>query len=324
MQRFLVAIGLLCLLGCHAAGAAGFQWAAAPDTDGPPLQIAIWYPSGSTTTRTTIGPFDMGVAMNGTLSAGRHPMIVMSHGTGGMALNSFDTAEALADAGFVVVAITHTGDNSRDHSVSFTRRNFVDRPRHVTRTIDFMLRTWSGRGSIDQGRIGIFGHSAGGATALIAIGGVADTSRVMTFCQTKPDDWGCRHIAQRSPVTAETISAPISGLDTRIKAAVVAAPALAVAFQPDGLTGIKVPVQLWVGAEDDIVRDAALIRPLLPSPPNYHLVPHAGHFAYLAPCDAAMRESAPEICGDPEDFERTGFLRDFQRSVIAFYQQNLK
>jgi hypothetical protein len=37
-----------------------------------------------------------------------------------------------------------------------------------------------------------------------------------------------------------------------------------------------------------------------------------------------MRESAREICTDPEGFDRTAFLRDFHRSVIAFYQQHLK
>jgi predicted dienelactone hydrolase len=324
MKRLLIAIGILCLLGSNAAVAAGFQWASAPDPDGQPLQIAIWYPSGSATTETTIGPFDMDVAMNGAISAGRHPMIVMSHGTGGMALNSYDTAEALANAGFVVVAITHTGDNYRDQSTAFTRPNFVDRPRHVTRTIDFMLGTWSGHESIDPGRIGIFGHSAGGTTALIASGGVANLGLVVAFCQKNPDDWGCRHAAQRSPVAPETVSTPISAPDARIKAVVIAAPALAVAFRPNGLGGVKIPVQLWVGAEDDIVRDAPLVRTLLPAPPVYHLVPHGGHFAYLTPCNELLRKSAPMICADPKGFDRTAFLRGFHLSVIAFYRKHLK
>ena len=65
--------------------------------------------------------------MNGAVSGARHPLIVMSHGTGGMALNSYDTAVALAEAGFVVAAVTHTGDNYRDQSTSFASRNFADR-----------------------------------------------------------------------------------------------------------------------------------------------------------------------------------------------------
>jgi predicted dienelactone hydrolase len=324
MKRLLVAIGILCLLGSHAATAVGFQWSSAPDPDNAPLQIAIWYPSETTTTLLTVGPFDMDVAMNGAVSPGRHPMIVMSHGTGGMALNSHDTAIALADAGFVVVAVTHTGDNYLDQSTAFTRRNFADRPRHISRVIDFMLNTWSGRETVDANRIGILGHSAGGETALIAAGGTANLGLVVTFCQKNPDDWGCRHAAQRQPLTPETVSAPISGLDPRIKAVVVAAPALAVAFQPDGLAAVKVPVQLWVGAEDDIVRDASLVRTLLPSPPDYHLIPLGGHFAYLTPCTELLAESAPQVCADPKGFDRAAFLREFHQSVIAFYRQHLK
>jgi predicted dienelactone hydrolase len=324
MKRLLVAAGLLWLLGAHPAGAVGFQWAMAPDPGEAPLQIAIWYPSGSATTMQMIGPFDMDVAMNGAVTGGRHPMVVMSHGTGGMALNSNDTAMALAKAGFVVVAVTHTGDNYQDRSVSFTRQEFVDRPRHITRVIDFMLRTWAGHGAIDAGRIGIFGHSAGGTTALIVAGGIADLSRLRRFCQENPDDWGCRHAAQRGPIAAETVSTPVSGLDSRIKAVVVAAPAVSVSFQPRGLAAIKVPVQLWVGAEDEVVRDAALVRTLLPVPPDYHLVPHGGHFAYLTPCNEILEKAAPEICVDPKGFDRAAFLQGFHRSVIAFFRKHLR
>ena len=324
MQRFLTAIGILFLFGLHSAGAVGFQWATAPDPDYAPLQLAIWYPSDSAPTETTIGPFDMNVAVNGAVSGGRHPLIVMSHGTGGMALNSYDTAIALANAGFVVVAVTHTGDNYRDHSTAFTRQDFVDRPRHVTRTIDFMIGAWLGRQSIDPGRIGLFGHSAGGTTALIVAGGVADLSRVRTFCQKSPDDWGCRQAAQRPSVPTEAVSLPISSPDDRIKAVVLAAPAITVAFQPNGLAAIKAPVQLWVGAEDEIVTDGALIRTLLPTPPDYHLIPHGGHFAYLTPCSEILIRSAPEICADPKGFDRTAFLNGFHQSIIAFYRTHLK
>jgi predicted dienelactone hydrolase len=324
MKRLLVVASVLWLLDSHAAGAAAFQWATAPDGDSPPLQVAIWYPSNSLATLTTIGPFDMNVAMNGAVNAGHHPLIVMSHGTGGMALNAYDTAEALANAGFVVVAVTHTGDNYRDQSMAFTRQNFVDRPRHITRVIDYMLGAWSAHAAIDPDRIGIFGHSAGGATALIAIGGIADMSKVVTYCQENPQDWGCAEARRRGSPASDFISTPIAAVDTRIKAAVLVAPAVAAAFQPNGLATAKVPVQLWIGAKDDYVSDAARVRTLLPTPPDYHLVANGGHFAYLAPCGELLARSAPEICVDPKGFDRTAFLRDFHHSVIAFYRQRLK
>jgi predicted dienelactone hydrolase len=104
----------------------------------------------------------------------------------------------------------------------------------------------------------------------------------------------------------------------------VAAPAVSVAFQPDELSGVRVPVQLWVGEKDQIVTDASLVRTLLPTPPDYHLVTNGGHFAYLTPCNEILAKSAPEICANPPGFDRTAFLQGFHQSVIAFYQDKLR
>ena len=265
----------------------------------------------------------MDVAKNGAITGVGHPLIVMSHGTGGMALNSFDTAMAMADAGFIVVAVTHTGDNYRDRSTSFTGRQFVDRPRHIARVIDFMLGAWPGHAAIDPARIGIFGHSAGGTTALITVGGVADMARVGAFCQQNPEEWSCRQVKQRGVMPDKTISGLITSPDPRIKAAVLVAPAISVVFEPNGLAAVKVPVQLWVGEKDEVVSDGSLIRTLLPTPPDYHLIKDGGHFAYLTPCNDILAKSAPEICFDPEGFDRAAFLAGFHRSVIAFYREHL-
>jgi predicted dienelactone hydrolase len=100
----------------------------------------------------------------------------------------------------------------------------------------------------------------------------------------------------------------LTGADGRVKAIVVAAPALAIAFHPARLAAVRVPVQLWVGARDDIVADAKLDRDLLLAPPDYHLVRNGGHFAYLSPCREMLERSAPVICENPSGFDRAGFL----------------
>ena len=111
--------------------------------------------------------------------------------------------------------------------------------------------------------------------------------------------------------------------DARIKAAVVAAPGYAFAFEPDGLSRVTAPVQLWNGAEDGNVpyaTNAAVVQRLLPSPPDYHAVPGAGHFAFLAPCPAWLM---PAICKDADGFDRAAFHAEFNRSVVRFYQERL-
>lgn len=334
MRRFSALLSVVAALVLSSLNAAcahrveqsvGFQLASAPDLDDQPLRLAIWYPSDAPSQMTDVGPFQFNVAMDGAASGRAHPLIVISHGTGGSAFNSANLAIRLAEAGFVVAAVTHTGDNYADHANSFSRRNFAERPRQISRVIDFMLREWPSRGAIDPARIGIFGHSAGGAASLIAIGGEFDWSKVNAYCQTNAGDWGCRNAQARRANEAgfDADAAPIIAYDARIRAAVVAAPALAHAFQPDGLANVSVPVQVWVAADDVVVPDAASLQTLLPGRIDYELVANAGHFSFLTPCNATLTATAPEICTDAPGFDRAAFQRRFTREIVEFFEANL-
>jgi predicted dienelactone hydrolase len=52
------------------------------------------------------------------------PLVLISHGTGGSGASHYDTALALAlaDEGFVVAALTHTGDNYMDRATQGIER----------------------------------------------------------------------------------------------------------------------------------------------------------------------------------------------------------
>ena len=109
--------------------------------------------------------------------------------------------------------------------------------------------------------------------------------------------------------------------DTRIKAAVVAAPTLAFTFGPDALAVVKVPLQLWRAASDEInphPRAAEAIYRALPAKPDYVVVPDAGHFVFIA-CGADMAKRAPAICRDAGDFDRPAFHRRLNAAVVAFF-----
>ncbi len=326
LAKTFIALALGGLLSAPAAGAVGFQEALAPDPDGPAIPLAIWYPSDAPAAASPIGAFEQVVATNGAPSGQGLPLVIFSHGTGGSGANSFDTAIALAKAGFVVAALTHPGDNYRDQALSFTWRNFANRPRQVSRAIDFLLGAWPGRTQLDAERIGILGHSAGGTTALIAGGGRLDWSKIVAFCRDNPEDWGCKAARQRAAGKDPDADQPveITGFDRRLKAILVAAPALAPGFAPDGLAEISVPVALWVGGRDAIVPGDASVGALLARPPETHLVANAGHFAFLAPCNDFLAARAPEICADPEGFDRRVFLGDFQQAAIDFFRRHLR
>jgi predicted dienelactone hydrolase len=61
----------------------------------------------------------------------------------------------------------------------------------------------------------------------------------------------------------------------------------------------------------------------LPVKPEYHVVPKAGHFAFPAPCTPALAARVPEICHDPEGFDRAAFHREFNPAVVAFFKAKI-
>jgi predicted dienelactone hydrolase len=239
VRAFLVFVGTA-LLAALPASATGFQYGSAPDPDGEPLELAIWYPSDAPVAAKPVGLFEQDVAFYGSVNGDGLPLIVISHGTGGSAAGHYDTALALADAGFVVVAMSHTGDNYKERAHEFSPRNFADRPRHVSRVIDFMLKSWVGHDHLDPARIGIFGHSAGGATALIAIGGTPDFNLAIKFCADHPGSWDCQRVQERtvtvSASSTDSSAPPMTWIhDPRLKAAVYGVPRTTKSRQTNGM-----------------------------------------------------------------------------------------
>src|ERR1700722_1114714 len=228
------AVLAIVVLGATPALSAGFEQVTVPDPSGPPLEVGIWYPSQDPATSQRLEAFEQSVANGGAVAGRGLPLIVMSHGTGGSFEGHYDTALALAEAGFVVAAVTHTGDNYRDQSQVGRLDN---RPRHIKVLIDYMLASWEHHEALDPARVGMFGFSAGGFTALVAIGGTPDMSTVAPYCAAHPDEWSCRMLRERKiNVSADrSKAAPNWVHDPRIVAAVIAAPAVGYAFSSEAL-----------------------------------------------------------------------------------------
>ncbi len=318
---------LLCIApACHAL-AAGFRQIAIADPGNPPIEADLWYPASAPPMPVRIGLLHESVAENAPLAGSSLGLIVVSHGTGGDAWDHFDTAQALADAGFVVIAPAHTGDTFKDRSRFLS---IWDRPRQLHRVIDYMLREWPDHTRLDPDRVGAFGFSAGGFTVLVAAGGVPDMSRIAPHCRDHPTEWTCQMIAQHTPKNAppqNPLPPTIWVHDARIRTVVVAAPALGYTFGKSGLAGIKIPVQLWRAENDQILPQpfyAQAVADDLPVKPQYHVVPNAGHLDFLTPCSAELAKVAPDICSSAPGFDRVAFHRELDRDVVAFFRANLQ
>lgn len=233
----------------------------------------------------------------------------------------------MADAGFVVVALTHPGDNYADTRHYARREQLTERPRQVSRVIDYMLGAWPDRRAVDQGRIGIFGFSMGGFTALASLGGRPETSGLVAQCKAMPRKAACLALGGAQDVRRKFGQAALGVVpDPRLRAAFVAAPALPALFLPDGLRDLHKPVELWAAELDELVPldpDILIVRDGLPVPPARHIEPGAGHYSFLAPCTEAQKDAAHDICADGPGFDRAVFHRRLNAAVVAFFRRNL-
>lgn len=316
-----LAVGIAALLApaTRADASVGYQSATIPVADGKPIPVTIWYPATATATERNIGPFRQTVAANAPVAGQRLPLVIVSHGTGGSKEGHSDTAWALANAGFVVAAIEHTGDNYRDQSRA---TDVGDRPAELRRLIDFMLATADQHAAIDPKRIGAFGHSSGGFSVLSLAGGKADLSLIAKHCSTRPAAFECQMVGRRSS-TARVQTAFVA--DARVKALVVAAPALGYTFA-GGLSTVRQPVQLWRADDDRLLpapHYADAVRAALPRKPDFRPVPMGGHFDFLAPCTDILVKAAPMICTSNAGFDRTAFHVDFNAEVVKFFRARL-
>ena len=297
--------------------AAGFRFIDVPaDAERPAITGGLWYPCAEPPGTLQLDPFVLPVTKDCPLS-GKHPLVVVSHGRGGGFLGHHGTAEAFADAGFIVAAINHPGDTFSDKSRINELSVYVSRPADIKRLVDYMLGSSPAAPFIDPARIGFFGFSRGGYTGLAVIGANADWANATAWCGDSQRGF-CPQVRNR-----EFPAGPIPH-DPRIKAAVVADP-LAIFFTAEALASIGTPVQLWaseLGGDGVSLRDVAPLDMNLPARHEFHVVRNAGHFAFVL-CPPDLAQANPEVCTDRSGFDRVAFHEEFNAAAVKFLQDNL-
>ncbi len=317
IKPFLVAlaIGLGGMLAGTASLAAGIQSLNIPaSASAPALSGAVWYPCAAAPTELKLGPFAISATRDCPVAGTKLPLIVMSHGRAGTFLGHRDTAQALADAGFIVAAISHPGDNAQDSSSSNELAAFVRRPADMRRLVDYLLGAWPSASAIAADRIGFFGFSRGGYTGLVIAGAEPQFGRNAKWCEGRNEEI-CESLRQGRPV-------PLVH-DDRVKAAVIADP-LSIFFAPESFGAVRIPIQLWRSERggDGVTPDSvAGVADALPMKPETHVVAGSDHFSFLPPCPEVLRQAAPEICTDAPGFDRAAFHREFNAQVVEFFRR---
>ena len=322
----LLSVATLCLASALTQ-AAGFSFIEVPaDASGPALHGAVWSPCVAPAGKIALDRLLIDGVQNCPVYGTQRPLVVVSHGYGGSFFDQRDTADALANAGFVVAAINHSQDNYQIRGgPNDTITALATRPTDIQRLIDFMLGQWEGHATLAADKIGFYGFSRGGYTGLVLGGAHPDFQRLppppSSSCATQPESPACGRMRQRFQ---ELLALPLVH-DSRIQAAVIADP-LSMVFSAESLKSVTIPIQLWAsayGGDGVTPESVSAVRNNLPEAPDWRVVDNATHFGFLLPCSPALTAKNLAICSDRPGFDRIAFHNVFNAQVLAFFQQHL-
>jgi len=327
-STFKIAAMIFLVFVARSAHATGFQYLTISDDTGRPIELGIWYPSDASAVPTTLGHITQTVAVDGGIKNDHLPLVIFSHGSEGCFCDRADSAVALANAGFVAVSLTHPGDNYKEVDRD-ALQILLNRPRQISRVLDYVTQSWPGRVHLDIAKIGFYGFSAGGFTGLVLLGGVPDWKLFPLHCADDPTEGVCTEGIARllSKPAAAAVPASAWRHDPRIKAAVLASPGFAFSFDTTSLRSITVPIELWGGSEDHVVpfaSNAGYIQHYLPHVTAAHEVTNAQHYDFLQPCIDALRARLPDLCSDLPGFDRVAFQNTLNQSLVMFFKAELQ
>lgn len=260
------------------------------------LSVDVWYPVSPAS---AVGPFafypfqvftlgfNSPVAREGAPPVPNvaRPLIVFSHGSGGISVQSTVLCETLASHGFVVAAPNHAGNTASDaffgtgFPFATTARN---RPRDVSALITKMIARSRDPGDrlyrvVNPFQIGVTGHSFGGFTALAMASGYAEVPA-----------------------------------DPRVRAIMPIAPAARLLSDAE-LARITVPLLVLIGSEDSTT----------PAEPNARISfeQPASRRVYRADIVGAEHNHFGSVCSISDVLFSYGSPESFVKSVVPGYEE---
>jgi len=314
------------------------------------LHCTIWYPAAGSAieTKQIVGPpddplFEAGSAMphaEFTPSLSQLPLIVLSHGTGGSAVQLAWLGTALARAGFIAVAVDHPGNNSTE---SYTAEGFVlwwERATDLSDVLDGILADGDIGPHVDTSRIGAAGFSIGGYTVLELAGARTDVSVLYDMCREHPTETVC-HVPEikdfGSPEqmlqtvrksSGESLARSADSFrDPRVKAVFAIAPGVSETQTTDSLHQIRIPVEVVVGAADPIApagHNADYIRANIRGTRETVLPGGVAHYTFLDTCTAAGKTKLPVYCTDGPNVDRDAVHAQVSEMAVTFFARSLR
>jgi predicted dienelactone hydrolase len=335
-----VFVALFALAASCAHAAVGLSRVTPMEGEDP---VTVFYPTSSPEAEVKRGPFTLNVAINGAPVQGNRHLIVISHGSGANPWVNADLAHTLVEAGFVVAMPQHKGDNSNDPSHPGPQ-SWKMRPIEVSHAIDAVARDARFAPLLAFDKVGMYGMSAGGHTALSLAGGRWSPALFRDHCEAHiADDFAaCVGLTTRLKGNfldslKESIAVLILRMkfsdatwqvhtDPRIKAIVSGVP-LASDFDAQSLVAPAVPLGFVTARKDAWLAPRFNSDRILAVCKTCELIAdfaNGGHGALLSPPPPmeVLGPVARGLLADPPGFDRRE-VAEVNRKIAEFFSRHL-
>ncbi|HVL77169.1 MAG TPA: dienelactone hydrolase [Noviherbaspirillum sp.] len=337
LPRFILAL-VVAFSSQVALAAVGVTALPAPDGNGP---VTVFYPTLEPAQNVTRGGAVLQLAPDAAPAPGNGRLVVISHGSGGHPWGHADLAQALVADGFIVAAPEHHRDNHRDWSDAGPK-SWKRRPAEVSMAIDAVARDVRFATILSLDKVGVYGMSAGGHTALSLAGGQWSPARIRRHCEAhiNEDFHACVGLTTQLRGNAfdgvrKAFALWVIGLmandenhyaheDGRV-AAVVAGVPYAADFDMSTLAAPRVPLALVVARQDRWLVSRFHAERVLAACASCELLAdlhNAGHGALLSPFPPRVSGLLADLLRDPPDFDRS-VLPEVDRRISAFFRMHL-
>lgn len=254
------------------------------DPRGHTLEIEVWYPAwpaaGAEPSPYPELPVVIDAYRDAPPAPGPFPMVAFSHGYGGIRYQSAFLCEALARAGYVVIAPDHEGTVLLALDLEHMAERLLERPDDVRYAVDAVVGLDDGplAGVVEDGPYVMIGHSMGTFTTLAIAGATPAYDGVAAVCAETDHD-GCGFI----PDFVDGLDLAANRHDPRVSAAVLLSPGGWYAFGADGEGLAALPPTLVLGGDKDSILDyddeIRGVWARTPTPRRLATLPDAGHYA---------------------------------------------
>lgn len=300
------------------------------------LDLYVWYPTEETA---PVALFEDNAAFRGfsaiedaSVSGASHPLVILSHGSGGNRGNQGWLAVELARQGAVVVAMNHPGSTSRD-SAAATNILAWNRPADISFVLDSLLEDPQFSPYIDAERIATVGHSLGGYTALAVGGAELSLEQFIAYCDEFPNTPDCTFYREGDVDLSQVDRTRFerANRDERIKAVVAIDPAYTRSFTAESLAALP-PTLLFApvverGSPDDL--QVHRVAEQLAPEDDFIELAGAHHFTFLQACKPAgyyllmvVERGGEVLCEREEGGTRAEFHGEAADHIINFLQKN--